>query len=60
MVNGKEFKELINKVINDNDVIVLVDKYCGDNCLYIMDKSYIRRKNDGEHDIVLISVRDFK
>ena len=58
-MNGKEFKQIVNKIIKDDDSVALMGNRYKENCIYAMKKDYIRRKDDGEHDMIAFSVEDF-
>jgi ABC-type iron transport system FetAB ATPase subunit len=59
-MNGKDFREFVNKFVKDDDSIALMWKHHDEDCLFAMKEEYIRRKNDGENDMVVFSVKDFE
>lgn len=57
-MKGKDFKQLINKNICDDDDVCVVDKRGGSDCLYVFNEDYIRRSKDDTNTVIL-SVRDY-
>lgn len=59
-MNGKEFKRIINEMVGDDDSIAIMDKHCGNDCLFDLKKEHIRKEDDGDSNCIIISVRDIK
>lgn len=59
-MDGKTFKEIINNTIGDNDIVAVIDKYQGADCLYELTEENIQKIKNNDNNIYVFTRNTIK